>query len=224
MLWTKMLIKEDLPDCEPKEAYEKISACVSNPNPLCVTGKTAKHKSRYVYCRESLQLPALHFKEFKGNFPIWRWIPTALPCPNAVTFSLLGGRPIGSDNESVSNFNVTVEVQMFPPNVSLPYWKKDSSMKVIGSQSESQDAVNKPHVPFTRTAKIKDIFPVASRDYIFILGSFHVRHKCRLLVRMRSEARPEDILGHFVFSGFKLDGSKPDFLSAGKTSTLPKRS
>ncbi|KAK2589648.1 hypothetical protein QQS21_012671 [Conoideocrella luteorostrata] len=169
MTWVKFLMRETLPNFEPSEA------CVKAPV------RYTQHDG------ESMELPSLVVKTFKGGFSIWGWISTVVPCPNGLLLAGMGGRLAAArDAVPVPNYDVIIEVWMFPPN----------------------DAITKTRLLFSRRMPMNRVFPEPGRGYITILGSLRVKHKCRLLVNMRSDISPEAKVGRFVFSGFKLDGKR----------------
>ncbi|KAF4994678.1 hypothetical protein FDECE_13051 [Fusarium decemcellulare] len=168
LIWSRSLNQNTLPEFEPQ------LACTKAP---------ARYKT---FNGQVVDLSSLHIQAFKGNFSIWGWIPTVLPCPKGVQLTCLGARLLPDPKAvPIADYDVILEVWMYPPN----------------------EAKTATRLLWSRKVKMNTIFVEAGPAYIASLGVFRIKHKCRLLINMRSEAPQDTIVGHFVFSGFKVDGT-----------------
>ncbi|KAH6975583.1 hypothetical protein EDB80DRAFT_784009 [Ilyonectria destructans] len=184
------------PECYAYRPSDLLWSRVLNQNTLpefephiACTKAPARYKD---FNGQVLDMSSLHIRAFKGNFSIWGWLPAVLPCPKGVLFTCLGAK-IPPDPEAVpiADYDVKLEVWMHPPN----------------------EAKTTTRLLWSRRFKMNSIFPKTGQAYIAMLGVFRIKHKCTLLINMRSEAPPNTVLGHFVFSGFKIDANtsiKPD--------------
>ncbi|KAH6867426.1 hypothetical protein B0T10DRAFT_502388 [Thelonectria olida] len=154
LLWCKNLLRESSPDFEPEKACNKASMRYTESN----TG-------------EVMDLPSLHVKAFKGSFSIWRWIPTVLP---GLRLICVGGRAVTDEQAiQVSDYNVTIEVRMFPPNVSEQVLVKLSLNDRESLGREDQDPTplvsksrDKQDLPESRTRVHYDVGRVPSEAQV----------------------------------------------------------